>query len=218
MKSPPFHPQSNGQAERFVDTFKRNFEKMKGRLSPAEALQKFLQTYRRTPCSSTPEGKSPAEVFLGREIRTRLSLLKPNVTTNDSIRNHTMEEQYNRHRSSTEGVQRWATWYGAIDYSFIRKPKQAQGRVLKRYGNRLYDVLIDGQIWKRHANQPFERWQDFVITRTRTLIYNAANTLIMRRKAEQILGCNIQTYLEHVLAFFQCKPFIRDPLTRSKTS
>ncbi|PIO71065.1 hypothetical protein TELCIR_07050 [Teladorsagia circumcincta] len=22
-----------------------------------------------------------------------------------------------------------------------------------RYGNRLYDVLIDGQVWKRHANQ-----------------------------------------------------------------
>ncbi|XP_058456870.1 uncharacterized protein LOC131434234 [Malaya genurostris] len=43
----PFHPQSNGQVERFVDTFKRAVKKIQeGRGSIAEALDTFLLTYR----------------------------------------------------------------------------------------------------------------------------------------------------------------------------
>ncbi|KAK6022236.1 hypothetical protein OSTOST_12077, partial [Ostertagia ostertagi] len=30
---------------------------------------------------------------------------------------------------------------------------QTPGQVLQRHGNRLYDISVDGQIWKRHANQ-----------------------------------------------------------------
>ncbi|KHJ92362.1 hypothetical protein OESDEN_07748 [Oesophagostomum dentatum] len=61
VRSPPFHPQSNGQAERFVDTFKRALQKLKDSCTTSEALQKFLQGYRRTPCSASPGGRSPAE-------------------------------------------------------------------------------------------------------------------------------------------------------------
>ncbi|PIO64086.1 integrase core domain protein [Teladorsagia circumcincta] len=147
MKSPPFHPQSNGQAERFVDTFKRNSEKMKEDMSPSEALQNFLQTYRRTPCSSTPGGKSPTKVFLGREIQSELNLLKPHVKSRDSTRNHRMEEQYDRHHGARQkefkdGDLVWTMHYRS------KKPHQVE-----YCGNRLYDVLIDGQGWKRQANQ-----------------------------------------------------------------
>ncbi|PIO53816.1 integrase core domain protein, partial [Teladorsagia circumcincta] len=38
-RTPPFHPQSNGQAERFVDTFKRGLAKLKGEEPTVDALQ-----------------------------------------------------------------------------------------------------------------------------------------------------------------------------------
>ncbi|KAK6059961.1 hypothetical protein COOONC_02384 [Cooperia oncophora] len=32
-------------------------------------------------------------------------------------------------------------------------PRRMPGHVQQRHGKRLYDVSVDGQIWKRHANQ-----------------------------------------------------------------
>ncbi|XP_055605101.1 uncharacterized protein K02A2.6-like [Uranotaenia lowii] len=70
VRTPAFHPQSNGQAERFVDTLKRALLKM-GEKNPDEALLTFLETYRYTPNASLPQNKSPAEALLGRKIRTK---------------------------------------------------------------------------------------------------------------------------------------------------
>ncbi|XP_058816916.1 uncharacterized protein K02A2.6-like [Topomyia yanbarensis] len=66
----PFHPQSNGQAERFVDSFKRAVTKIReGRGSIQQALDIFLLTYRSTPNRALPDQKSPSEVMFGRKIR-----------------------------------------------------------------------------------------------------------------------------------------------------
>ncbi|XP_062541355.1 LOW QUALITY PROTEIN: uncharacterized protein K02A2.6-like [Armigeres subalbatus] len=65
LKTAPYHPQSNGQAERFVDTLKRSLLKINEGEKITNTLQVFLQTYRSTP-SRTLDGRSPAELMLGR--------------------------------------------------------------------------------------------------------------------------------------------------------
>ncbi|XP_046810007.1 uncharacterized protein K02A2.6-like [Lucilia cuprina] len=76
ITSPPFHPSSNGLAERTVRTFKESFKKnMCDKHDKSRAVFKFLSTYRSTP--NTVTGKSPAELFHGRQPRTILSALFP---------------------------------------------------------------------------------------------------------------------------------------------
>ena len=69
----PYHPRSNGQAERFVQTF-RQFFKAEGKTSASlkSNLARFLFSYRTTPNSTT--GQMPAELFFSRRLRTRLDL------------------------------------------------------------------------------------------------------------------------------------------------
>ena len=74
ITSAPFHPATNGLAERAVQSIKRALKKetqgtMKSRLA------KVLMAYRLTPQSTT--GMSPSQLLLGRRIRSRLDLLAP---------------------------------------------------------------------------------------------------------------------------------------------
>ena len=73
--APPYHPQSNGWAKRFVDTLKRGLLKLRGEGDLGEILDTFLLTYRTTPCPTLPLQQSPAEMFLGRKPRMSLDLL-----------------------------------------------------------------------------------------------------------------------------------------------
>ena len=72
-RSAPYHPALNGEAKRFVRTFKQA-GKYNG-LSLIHRLQNFLLSYRTTPHSTT--NVAPCELFLGRKVRTQLDLLKP---------------------------------------------------------------------------------------------------------------------------------------------
>ena len=74
----PYHAASNGLAERMVQSFKNHMRACKGsKLSIQQRIANFLLTYRSTKHSTT--GRTPASLFLGRELRTQLTLLRPHT-------------------------------------------------------------------------------------------------------------------------------------------
>eukprot|EP00795_Rhopilema_esculentum_P009037 gene9037-16680_t len=83
---PPYHPASNGAAERAVQTVKQALNKMwldhkrkDTSVTWSRRLADFLLTYRSTPHSVTKQ--APSELFIKRILRTRLSLVKPNLAS-----------------------------------------------------------------------------------------------------------------------------------------
>ena len=78
IRSAPYHPATNGAIERMVQTMKQSLKAGLSQGIPVEqALMKFLLHYRITPHAVT--GASPSSLFLGRNIRTRLDLLHPDI-------------------------------------------------------------------------------------------------------------------------------------------
>lgn len=76
MRVTPYHPASNGLAERVVRTVMEGIKAMMGDCKSVEgSLLKFMFNYRSNPHSSTR--KTPAEMLMGRNIRSKLHLLLP---------------------------------------------------------------------------------------------------------------------------------------------
>ncbi|XP_029709184.2 uncharacterized protein K02A2.6-like [Aedes albopictus] len=156
VRTAPFHPQSNGLAERFVDTLKRTLRKIRsGGNTLQEALQTFLQVYRSTPTADLGE-KSPAEVMFGRPIRTVSTLLLPPK--------HSAPELQPKARKQNE---RFNKKHGAVSRKFAPgDPVYAQvhqanswqwqaATVIERIGSVTYNVFLEDRqrLIRSHTNQ-----------------------------------------------------------------
>jgi transposase InsO family protein len=99
----PYHPASNGLAERAVQTVKEGIRKqLVGSLETR--LSRFLLTYRVTPHSTT--GVSPCELLQGRKLRTQLDLLRPDraaMVTAKQMAQKDYHDRTARERSFTVG-------------------------------------------------------------------------------------------------------------------
>lgn len=147
--SPPYHPSSNGRAERFVDTFKRGLRKLRGEGDLDNILDTFLLAYRTTPNTSLPQQQCPAEMLFGRKPRTTLDLLLP--TKQPSVREAEMERQHNHHHTAVSRK------FKVEDPVYVRHRPSDEWKaasVCKQIGSRLYDVtMVDGSSRRFHINQ-----------------------------------------------------------------
>ena len=86
----PYHPLSNGLAERAAQTFKQGMKKFPGNPDNDACVAGFIFHYRSTPHSTI--GLSPAELLLKRKLKTHLDLLKPYVQDQIKSSQDTMAE------------------------------------------------------------------------------------------------------------------------------
>ena len=147
--SAPYHPASNVQAERFVQTLKHALKSSeKSGNSLQHRLSEFLFEYRATPHSTTKE--SPCELFLQRSLWTRFHLMQPDTQQEVSSRQADHKHQHDhrtRHREFTPGSTVMVRVYGGPD-------KLTSGIVLQKLGPVTYSVEITpGKIIKQHTDQ-----------------------------------------------------------------
>ena len=147
IRSAPYHPATNGLAERTVQTFKNAMKKV----APGDidtALARFLFHYRTTPHCTT--GLSPAELLLGRQLRTHNTLLRPQP------RNRIQSAQYRQKAAHDVHAKERAFHLG--DPVFVKNfSKQGTdwlpGKVTKIQGPLSFFItLTTGQEIRRHID------------------------------------------------------------------
>ncbi|XP_062713307.1 uncharacterized protein K02A2.6-like [Aedes albopictus] len=152
----PYHPQSNGQAERFVDTLKRSLRKINEGENISETLQTFLQVYRTTP-SRVLNGRTPSQQMLGRNIKTVLDLLHHDQPK-PVVRNHHQDEQFNRkHGAVPREFKKGDEVYAKV-YTSNTKWQWASGVIIEVIGRVNHNVLLDDwhrrkKLIRSHSNQ-----------------------------------------------------------------
>lgn len=143
--SAPFHPATNGLAERLVQTLKQGLRASKRDGGTMQTrLSRFLTAYRNTPHATT--GESPAVLMFGRSLRTRLDLMKPN-RREEVLNKQAKMLHVGRERQVSTGQQ-------VMVRDYRRGGKWARGVVQAQTGPRTYEVQVGpNMVWRRHIDQ-----------------------------------------------------------------
>jgi len=146
VRSSPYHPRSNGEAERFVRTFK---EGMKAKdLTIELRLNRFLFQYRATPHATT--GVSSAELLQGRKLRTLLDLVRPGVLENVAKAQERQERGFNKRVKLREFLPDQEVWVKTYSKN---EEKWSFGKIVRALGPVTFLVQLDDRRIKRHMDQ-----------------------------------------------------------------
>ncbi len=149
--SPPYHPSTNGQAERFVQTAKAALLAATHGSSSnlQQKLDTFLLAYR--TCIHAGTGETPSARLMGRALRTRLDALLPHAQSQmDGKLFKETKSQRGRSRCFQEGDLVWARDY-------LHDTKWVPGSVLSSCGPLSYMIQVQGGTWHRHIDQLQDR-------------------------------------------------------------
>ena len=145
----PYHPSSNSLAEWFVQTFKHFLDSSASDPSCTlqQRVQNFLLSYRSTQHATT--GTSPAKLFLQRELRTRLSLVRPDLVTHASCQQGKMKMHHDKHAKFRE----IAVSDTVLARDHLSGQRWQRGIVAQHPSSHSCQVhLDDGRVWRRHVD------------------------------------------------------------------
>ena len=157
ITSAPYHPSTNGLAERAVQMLKQGLKKYKNG-SFEERIAKVLLTYRIAPHSTT--GVSPSELLLGRRLRSRLDLVYPNPAgrvEQSQLRQKISHDSKSRPRSFRVGD-------SVLVRNHSGSKKWLPGTITSLTGPVSYQVRVNGQLRRCHLDQLRRREKEFVST------------------------------------------------------
>ena len=145
-KCAPYHPASNGEAERFVQTFK-NYVRISN-VEPCEleeALLKFLTIYRTSPHSTT--GYSTSYLICNWQIRTCFDLLKPHLTQRMNQKSTSKQDKL------CKPVSLFDEGSNMLMRNYTKEGKWLPGVVHKKTGSLHFIINVNGKFYKRHIDQ-----------------------------------------------------------------
>uniref|UniRef100_A0A8C6X3W4 Gypsy retrotransposon integrase-like protein 1 n=1 Tax=Naja naja TaxID=35670 RepID=A0A8C6X3W4_NAJNA len=139
----PFHPASNGLAERAV----RSAKEALGRLGEGDWptwIARYLLAQHTTP--STATNLSPAELLMGRKLRITLDCLHPRYTPRAPL-------------DSSSKIRVFCPGDPVYSRNYSGAPLWVPGWVEQQTGPKSYRIRLgDGRLWRRHVDQLRSRW------------------------------------------------------------
>ncbi|KAI8117697.1 hypothetical protein CVS40_10440 [Lucilia cuprina] len=158
LKSPPYHPQSNGSAERAVQTVKSSLKKYlldpKVKHKPWDfKINNFLLKYRTTP---TATGIAPAHIIFNFKPKTLLDFVNPKNMLRKEEKNRIKVEKSETNRKCN--IEEKIIEYKVNEIVLYRNVlnnycKWTNAKIVKRLGNIRYYISVNGTQRVAHVNQ-----------------------------------------------------------------
>ena len=153
----PYHPASNGQAERTVQTFKNALKRIEQNGESVETrVSRFVFTYRITPQTTT--GVSPSELLFNRRLRSALDFIKPDLSKRVKGKQLNAETHSNR----SKPLRQFRLNESVMMRNYGQGPKWISGHILKQLGPVTYELAAGDRVVQRHVDQMLRAGENLV--------------------------------------------------------